>query len=97
MNLIVFIKNHEDNIELIKSKYIETGLKLFHNEKGRALGLASIDIIKEHKWFVDGVHEGDKRAFLDDLHKVNGRYLYCLARYTDNMQVEFYSNYGRNV
>ena len=38
MNLIVCIKNHENNIELIKSKYIETGLKLFHNEKGRALG-----------------------------------------------------------
>ena len=64
MNLIVFIKNHENNIELIKSKYIETGLKLFHNEKGRALGLASIDIIKEHKWFIDGVHAEDKQVFL---------------------------------
>ena len=85
-------QNHEDNIELIKSKYIETGLKLFHNERGRALGLASIDIIKEHKWFIDGVHEEDKRAFLDDLHKVNGRALYILAKHTGNMQVEFYSN-----
>ena len=83
-------QNHEDNIELIKSKYTETGLKLFHNERGRALGLASIEIIKGHEWFNKGVHEEDKRAFLDDLHKVNGRYLYCLARYTDNMQVEFY-------
>ena len=87
-------QNHENNIELIKSKYIETGLKLFHNEKGRALGLASIDIIKEHKWFVDGVQKCDKRAFLDDLHKVNGRALYILAKHTGNMQVEFYSNYN---
>ena len=85
-------QNHENNIELIKSKYIETGLKLFHNEKGRALGLASIDIIKEHKWFIDGVQKCDKRAFLDDLHKVNGRALYILAKHTGNMQVEFYSN-----
>ncbi|MGP1414688.1 MAG: hypothetical protein ACTTJ6_01960 [Treponema sp.] len=84
-------QNHENNIELIKSKYIETGLKLFHNEKGRALGLASIDIIKEHKWFTNGVRAEDKRAFLDDLHKVNGRALYILARYTQNMQVDFYS------
>ena len=87
-------QNHENNIELIKSKYIETGLKLFHNEKGRALGLASIDIIKEHKWFIDGVQKCDKRAFLDDLHKVNGRALYILAKHTGNMQVEFYSNYN---
>ena len=85
-------QNHENNIELIKSKYIETGLKLFHNEKGRALGLASIDIIKEHKWFIDGVQKCDKRAFLDDLHKVNGRALYILAKHTGNMQVEFYSS-----
>ena len=84
-------QNHEDNIELIKSKYIETGLKLFHNEKGRALGLASIDIIKEHKWFIDGVHDEDKKNFLDNLHKVNGRALYILARHTGDMQVEFYS------
>ena len=83
-------QNHEDNIELIKSKYIETGLKLFHNEKGRALGLASIDIIKEHKWFIDGVHDEDKKSFLDDLYKVNGRALYILARHTGDMQVEFY-------
>ena len=87
-------QNHENNIELIKSKYIETGLKLFHNEKGRALGLASIDIIKEHKWFIDGVQKCDKRAFLDDLHKVNGRALYILAKHTGNMQVEFYSDRG---
>jgi len=87
-------QNHENNIELIKSKYIETGLKLFHNEKGRALGLASIDIIKEHKWFIDGVQKCDKRAFLDDLHKVNGRALYILAKHTGNMQVEFYSEKG---
>ena len=87
-------QNHENNIELIKSKYIETGLKLFHNEKGEALGLASIDIIKEHKWFVDGVRSEDKRAFLDDLHKVNGRALYILAKHTGNMQVEFYSDRG---
>ncbi len=87
-------QNHEDNIELIKSKYIETGLKLFHNEKGEALGLASIEVIKEKKWFIDGVHEADKRAFLDDLHKVNGRALYILAKHTDNMQVEFYSDRG---
>ena len=84
-------QNHENNIELIKSNYIETGLKLFHNEKGRALGLASIDIIKEHKWFIDGVHAEDKKSFLDDLHKVNGRALYILARHTQNMQVDFYS------
>ena len=87
-------QNHENNIELIKSKYIETGLKLFHNEKGRALGLASIDIIKEHKWFIDGVHAEDKKSFLDDLHKVNGRALYILARHTGDMQVEFYSTYN---
>ena len=85
-------QNHEDNIELIQNKERETGLKLFHNEKGRALGLASIDIIKDHKWFIDGVHEKDKRAFLNDLHKVNGRYLFILARHTQNMQVDFYSN-----
>lgn len=85
-------QNHEDNIELIQNKERETGLKLFHNEKGRALGLASIDIIKEHKWFIDGVHAEDKRVFLNDLHKVNGRYLFILARYTQNMQVDFYSN-----
>jgi len=84
-------QNHENNIELIKSNYIETGLKLFHNEKGRALGLASIDIIKEHKWFIDGVHAEDKKSFLDDLHKVNGRALFVLARHTQNMQVDFYS------
>ena len=84
-------QNHENNIELIKSKYIETGLKLFHNEKGRALGLASIDIIKEHKWFIDGIHAEDKKSFLEDLHKVNGRALYILARHTQNMQVDFYS------
>ena len=87
-------QNHENNIELIKSKYIETGLKLFHNEKGRALGLASIDIIKEHKWFIDGVHDEDKKNFLDDLHKVNGRALYILAKHTGDMQVEFYSAYN---
>lgn len=87
-------QNHEDNIELIKSKYIETGLKLFHNEKGRALGLASIDIIKEHKWFIDGVHDEDKKNFLDDLHKVNGRALYILAKHAGDMQVEFYSEKG---
>lgn len=83
-------QNHEDNIELIKNTYQETGLKLFHNEKGKALGLASIDIIKEHKWFSDGVHAEDKRAFLDDLHKVNGRALYILAKHAGDMQVEFY-------
>jgi len=87
-------QNHENNIELIKSNYIETGLKLFHNEKGRALGLASIDIIKEHKWFIDGVHAEDKKSFLDDLHKVNGRALYILAKHTGDMQVEFYSDRG---
>ena len=87
-------QNHEDNIELIKSKYTETGLKLFHNEEGKALGLASIDIIKEHKWFVDGVRTEDKRAFLDDLHKVNGRALYILAKHAGDMQVEFYSTYN---
>ena len=90
--LIAYIKNHENNIELIKSKYTETGLKLFHNEEGKALGLASIDIIKEHKWFVDGVRTEDKRAFLDDLHKVNGRALYILAKHAGDMQVEFYYN-----
>ena len=87
-------QNHENNIELIKSNYIETGLKLFHNEKGRALGLASIDIIKEHKWFIDGVHAEDKKSFLDDLHKVNGRALYILAKHAGDMQVEFYSTYS---
>ena len=87
-------QNHENNIELIKSKYIETGLKLFHNEEGRALGLASIDIIKEHKWFIDGVHAEDKKSFLDDLHKVNGRALYILAKHAGDMQVEFYSDRG---
>jgi len=87
-------QNHEDNIELIKNTYKETGLKLFHNEKGKALGLASIDIIKEHKWFVDGVRSEDKRAFLDDLHKVNGRALYILAKHAGDMQVEFYSAYN---
>ena len=87
-------QNHENNIELIKSNYIETGLKLFHNEKGRALGLASIDIIKEHKWFIDGVHAEDKKSFLDDLHKVNGRALYILAKHAGDMQVEFYSEKG---
>jgi len=40
------------------------------------------------------VHTKDKRAFLDDLHKVNGRALYILAKHTDNMQVEFYSSYN---
>ena len=87
-------QNHENNIELIKSNYIETGLKLFHNEKGRALGLASIDIIKEHKWFIDGVHAEDKKSFLDDLHKVNGRALYILAKHAGDMQVEFYSTHN---
>ena len=90
----LYQQNHEDNIELIKSKYKETGLKLFHNEKGEALGLASIDIIKEHKWFVNGVRSEDKRAFLDDLHKVNGRALYILAKHAGDMQVEFYSTYN---
>ena len=87
-------QNHENNIELIKSKYIETGLKLFHNEKGRALGLASIDIIKDHKWFKDGIHAEDKKSFLEDLHKVNGRALYILAKHAGDMQVEFYSEKG---
>jgi len=87
-------QNHENNIELIKSKYIETGLKLFHNEKGRALGLASIDIIKDHKWFKDGIHAEDKKSFLEDLHKVNGRALYILAKHAGDMQVDFYSEKG---
>ena len=33
----------------------------------------------------------DKKNFLDDLYKVNGRALYILARHTGDMQVEFYS------
>jgi hypothetical protein len=40
------------------------------------------------------VHEGDKRAFLEDLYKVNGRALYILAKHTGNMQVDFYSAYN---
>ena len=36
----------------------------------------------------------DKKNFLDDLYKVNGRALYILARHTGDMQVEFYSDRG---
>ena len=37
------------------------------------------------------MHDEDKKNFLDDLHKVNGRALYILAKHTGDMQVEFYS------
>jgi len=40
------------------------------------------------------VRAEDKRAFLDDLHKVNGRALYILAKHTEGMQVDFYSDRG---
>ena len=33
-------------------------------------------------------------SFLDDLHKVNGRALYILARHTGDMQVDFYSTHN---
>lgn len=37
------------------------------------------------------MHDEDKKNFLDDLHKVNGRALYILAKHAGDMQVEFYS------
>jgi len=40
------------------------------------------------------VHDEDKKNFLDDLHKVNGRALYILAKHAGDMQVEFYSEKG---
>ena len=40
------------------------------------------------------MHAEDKKSFLDDLHKVNGRALYILAKHAGDMQVEFYSAYN---
>ncbi|MGP1439087.1 MAG: hypothetical protein ACTTKH_08460 [Treponema sp.] len=84
-------QNHELNKKMIQDKLEETGLRVFHNEDSRALAVASIDIIKEHRWFQNGVRAEDKEDFISDLHKVNSRALFILARHTKNMQGDFYN------
>lgn len=86
----------EINKTIIQNNKSIKGVSIFHNENQEALKGASIEVVKEHKWFTEGVRKEDKKIFIQDLKKVNGNGLYYIARYASNMKVDFYSNRKRS-
>ena len=80
----------EKDAEIIKDKDNRFAFNIFQNEDDKVLKTSCIDAITSHDWFIDGVQDIDKEAFLEDLNKLTSEGLFLLARYTGEMQAELY-------
>ena len=80
----------ERNAQIIKDKENQYGVTIFHNEEQKALKQACLTAITSHDWFIDGVKDIDKEAFIEDLKRLTKEGLFILARHTGEMKAELY-------
>jgi len=84
----------ERNAEIVKDKENQWAFNLLQNEDEEVIKKSCIEAITSHEWFIDGVKDIDKEAFIEDLNKLTKEGLFILARHTGEMKAELYYRGG---